>query len=92
MVNIVNLASISRLMVEIVPPEHQKTASKLRNLLGLYQKNSDLIAIGAYKKGNNQALDEAVGKIDDINHFLQQGINESFSYGDTVEQIKKITG
>ncbi len=85
-------ASISRLMVEIVPEEHQRTASKLRNLLGIYQKNADLINIGAYKRGSNPALDEAVMKIGDINAFLQQGIKESFSYEETLRLIKKITG
>ena len=65
-------ASISRLMVEIVSREHQRTASRLRNLLSIYQKNADLISIGAYKKGNNAALDEAVSKIDSINAFLKQ--------------------
>ena len=71
-------ASISRLMVEIVSPEHQKTASRVRNLLGLYQKNSDLISIGAYKRGTNPALDEAVTKINDINAFLRQEIGDRF--------------
>ena len=64
----------------------------LRNLLGLYQKNADLISIGAYKRGTNIALDEAVSKIDKINGFLQQGINESFSYEETLQFIKAITG
>ena len=85
-------ASISRLMVEIVPKEHQKAASRFRNLLGIYQKNADLISIGAYKRGNNPALDEAVSRIEAINGFLQQGIGESFSYDETLERIRAITG
>ena len=79
-------------MVEIVSPEHQQVASKFRNLLGLYQKNADLISIGAYKRGSNLALDEAVTKIGNINAFLQQGIKESFTYEDTVKLMKAITG
>lgn len=85
-------ASISRLMVEIVSPEHQKYASRMRNLLGLYQKNADLIAIGAYKKGTNPALDEAVEKYPAINQFLMQGIHEDFTYADTVAKMKEIVG
>ena len=85
-------ASISRLMVEIVSKEHQDVASRFRNLLGLYQKNADLISIGAYKRGANLALDEAVSKIGNINAFLQQGINESFSYEDTIKLMRAITG
>lgn len=85
-------ASISRLMVEIVPQEHRESASRLRNLLGLYQKNADLISIGAYKKGTNPALDEAVAKIGRINKFLQQDINESFSYEETLGLMEEIAG
>lgn len=85
-------ASISRLMVEIVPQEHQKVAARVRNLLGIYQKNSDLISIGAYKRGSNPALDEAVMKINDINAFLQQGIGERFSYEETLRIMQAIAG
>lgn len=85
-------ASISRLMVEIVDEEHKQSSSQMRNLLGLYQKNADLIAIGAYKKGNNPALDNAVSKIDQINEFLEQGINESFTYDETLELMQSIVG
>ena len=85
-------ASISRLMVEIVSKEHQRSASRVRNLLGLYQKNSDLISIGAYKRGANPARDEAVTKINDINAFLQQGISERFSYEETLRIMEHIAG
>lgn len=85
-------ASISRLMVEIVTREHQRTASRLRNLLSIYQKNADLISIGAYKKGNNAALDEAVSKIDSINAFLKQEIWERFSYEEVLGLMENITG
>ena len=85
-------ASISRLMVEIVSRGHHDTASKFRNMLSLYQKNADLIAIGAYKKGTNAALDEAVSKINRINAFLMQGIEEKFSYDEIVQLMERIVG
>ena len=49
-------------------------------------------AIGAYKKGTNPALDEAVSKINYMNGFLTQGINESFSYEETVRLMRTIAG
>lgn len=79
------LESISRLMVEIVSKDHYESAGKLRNLLSLYNSNYDLISIGAYKSGTNPALDKAINKIDAINAFLQQGINESFEHEQTVQ-------
>ena len=71
-------------MSEITDKSQQQTAAKLRNLLSVYNTNFDLIAIGAYKKGSNPALDEAVKKIDKINAFLQQATDEAFSYEETV--------
>lgn len=85
-------ASISRLMVEIVEPEHKELASRFRNMLGLYQKNADLISIGAYKKGTNAALDEAVAKFGQMNTFLMQGTKEAFTYEETVQLMKKMVG
>ncbi len=83
-------ASISRLMVEIVSPEHRQLASKLRDIMGVYEKNADLVSIGAYKAETNAKLDHALGKIDGINQFLMQGINESFSYEESLEQLRRI--
>lgn len=85
-------ASISRLMVEVVEKEHRFLASRLRNMLSLYQKNADLISISAYKRGTNDALDEAVSKINRINQFLEQDIDESFEYDETVALMKEIIG
>lgn len=83
-------ASISRLMVELVSDKHRQTAAKFRNMLSIYNKNADLISIGAYKKGNNPALDEAVMKIDRLNEFLKQGISENFSYEETLSFMEDI--
>ncbi len=83
-------ASISRLMVDLVSEKHRYAASRLRNMLGVYQKNADLISIGAYKRGNNNALDEAVLKIDRINSFLKQEIDESFEYEEVLGLMNDI--
>lgn len=83
-------ASISRLMTSIVSPEHRELASKLRDILSVYDKNSDLISIGAYKPGSNLRLDSAVAKIDAVNAFLEQGTHETFSYEEVLQQMEKI--
>ena len=83
-------ASISRLMVEIVPPEHQRLAARLRDVMGVYEKNADLVSIGAYKAGTNSKLDYALKKIDAINSFLTQGINEAFSYDESLKEMARI--
>ena len=83
-------ASISRLMVEIVPPEHRQLASQLRDVMGVYEKNADLVSIGAYKAGTNPKLDHALKKMDAINDFLTQGTNEAFSYEESLAELARI--
>ena len=83
-------ASISRLMVELVPKEHYQLASRLRDILSVYERNEDLVSIGAYKSGSNPKLDQALKQMDAINAFLTQGINESFSYADSLKQMAAI--
>lgn len=83
------LESISRLMSEIAPQMHIDAANKLRNLLALYNSNYDLISIGAYKKGTNHTLDEAILKIDRINNFLMQKVKESFDMEETVRLLSE---
>lgn len=83
-------SSISRLMNDITTPEHKAAASKVRDLLAEYNKNIDLISIGAYKPGSNPKLDEAVEKIDEVNGFLKQSVEESFSFEETLELMAGI--
>ena len=68
---------------------HKDAASKMRNLMSIYNANVDLISIGAYKSGTNPKLDEAIAKIDKINAFLCQKTNESFSLEETIRLLKE---
>ena len=83
-------ASISRLMTEIVSDEHRQLASRIRDILSVYEKNSDLVAIGAYKPGTNRKLDFALSKIDAVNEFLMQGVDEAFTYEACIQQMREI--
>jgi len=84
------LASISRLMNEIVSPEHLQIASKIRNVLSTYYENFDLISIGAYKNGTNTELDYAIANIDKINGFLKQEVKKSFDYEEMMSLMESI--
>ena len=80
--------SVSRLMTEITTQEQQTAASSMRNLMSVYNANYDLVSIGAYKRGSNKALDDALKKIDKINEFLIQKTEEVYSYDKTLELLK----
>lgn len=82
--------SISRLMTDIVSPEHRNLAARLRDILSTYEKNADLVSIGAYKSGSNPKLDFALTKIDAINQFLTQQIDDAFSYEQSLEALGAI--
>lgn len=64
--------SNSRVMRAIVSPEHLQLADRLRKLWSLYEENKDLISLGAYKKGGDPEIDEAVSKRPKISEFLKQ--------------------
>lgn len=83
--------SISRLMNDIASDEHKKNAKILRDVLSIYYSNYDLISIGAYKKGSNPKLDIAIDKIDDVNDFLMQGINEALDFEETLQVMSEIS-
>ena len=83
-------ASVSRLMKEIVTEEHYQNAGRLRDLLATYQSNEDLISIGAYKEGANQALDNAVRLNAPLTAFLKQGVNEQVQYEEILSLMSSI--
>lgn len=84
------LQSISRCMTMITSKEHKAAAAKLKAVLATYQEAEDLINIGAYKKGTNAGIDYAISKIDAVNQFLMQDVNEKFSFEESIELLQKL--
>lgn len=83
-------ASISRLMANIISPEHKELSSKIRDILSLYEQNEDLISIGAYKAGTNPKLDYAISKIDQVHGLLKQEVEETYTISDTLKLMGQI--
>ena len=75
--------SISRVMHNIVKPVQEENARKLRMLYSRYEKNRDLINLGAYVAGSDPLIDTAVALQPRVEAFLQQGMRESASYADS---------
>ncbi|MBM4074322.1 MAG: FliI/YscN family ATPase, partial [Planctomycetes bacterium] len=70
------LASLSRLMNEVIGEEHRQAATSLRQLLAARRQAEDLISIGAYQTGANSVVDAALRLDEEIQSFLQQDRNE----------------
>ncbi|ETR66583.1 MAG: Type III secretion system ATPase, FliI/YscN [Candidatus Magnetoglobus multicellularis str. Araruama] len=81
------LESISRVMVDIVNSKQLHHAAKLREVLATYQQAQDLINIGAYVKGSNPDIDYALTKIDQINKFLKQEIQNKGEFNETLQKL-----
>lgn len=84
------LQSISRVMVEITDKDHQQAAGIVRNLLAVYDKNADLINIGAYVQGSDPQVDKAIALNEAINTLLRQSLSEKSDFSETIELIKQI--
>lgn len=84
------LQSISRCMSQIVTREHKQLAGKLKSVLATYNEAEDLINIGAYKAGSNPGIDYAIQKIEAVNSFLCQDVDEKFDYDQTFDLLKKL--
>ncbi|WP_223635307.1 type III secretion system ATPase SctN [Corallococcus sp. EGB] len=81
------LQSLSRVMSGIVSKEHKKAAGKLRETLSTYEKQRDLILLGAYQAGADPRTDYAIEKYDSIIDFLKQDTHSNSPYEETVEQL-----
>jgi flagellum-specific ATP synthase len=85
------LASISRLMPKVTTADHQRRARKLREWMAHYEENRDLVSVGAYRKGADPLLDQAIAKISAIEGLLFHGA-ETRSAADTLKALQLITG
>ncbi len=87
------LQSVSRVMVNIVTPQHRDLAGEARKLLAVYSENEDLINIGAYVKGSSSEIDTAINKVPQINEFLQQDIaSANAQFGVDIMRLQGIVG
>ena len=83
-------ASISRVMTDLTPPEDEKKSRLFKQLFSSFQRNRDLINVGAYVAGTDPLLDKAISLFPAMQQFLQQGINEHCSYQDAYQQLTNI--
>jgi flagellum-specific ATP synthase len=86
------LASLSRLAVKVVPPEIHEAAGYMRRMLAVYAEAEDLINVGAYVRGTNQDIDEAISANPRIRDFMAQGMYEKAGLADTQERMLELTG
>ena len=83
-------SSISRVMNEIVSPEHISASVKLRQLVTTYIENKDLLMMGGYSQGQDQTLDSAVALWPQITDFISQNENQKEDFKSSSQQLIKL--
>ncbi|OCL88749.1 Flagellum-specific ATP synthase [Aliarcobacter thereius] len=84
------LKSASRVIDKVVTKEHYNDFLKLKRILSLIKENEVLIRVGAYKKGADLELDNAISKREKARAFLTQGTLEKYNFDEIVANLKKV--
>jgi flagellum-specific ATP synthase len=82
--------SISRIMQSLLDPNDLKQANRFRRMWTLYQQNLDLIQVGAYERGTNPELDDAIRLHDRMVSFLQQDMHIDQDYESTRTELRAL--
>ena len=84
------LASVSRLMPDILDKQYLDRVMYLKTAMAAHAEAQDLISIGAYKKGSDTKIDEAIDLIGPINTLLKQRVDERVSFEETMTRVGEI--
>jgi ATP synthase in type III secretion protein N len=79
--------SLSRVMDELVDEPHRHAAARLREVLATYERQRDLVLLGAYRKGADPATDDALARVAAVDAFLRQGRQEQALFADSRQRL-----
>ncbi|WIM07037.1 MAG: flagellar protein export ATPase FliI [Candidatus Nitricoxidivorans perseverans] len=82
--------SISRAMPNLIDPRHLETVRRFKQLYSRYQRARDLLAVGAYARGSDPLLDQAIALYPRMEEFLQQGIEERADYNGSIAALSAL--
>ncbi len=84
------LESLSRLMPEVTDEDHRAAAVAVRSLLAAYREHEDLISIGAYRRGSNPKVDQAIDLLEEVNSFLRQAVDQPSTMAETKAGLMQV--
>jgi flagellum-specific ATP synthase len=85
-------ASISRALTSLIGDGHLEHVRRLKSLVSRYQRNRDLISVGAYSAGADPQLDQAIALFPRIETFLRQGMRQREPFAQSVAQLAALLG
>ncbi len=80
-------SSISRVMTSLISAQQFERVRRFKQLYSRYQRNRDLISVGAYANGSDPVLDEAIALYPKMEGFLQQGMNEQARHAASIASL-----
>ena len=83
-------SSLSRIMSNVVKPEHMTLSTRFRAMVVAYQKIEMLIKLGEYQSGNDSQTDQAVARYPALMKFLQQQLREISEFDQTVTGLNEV--
>jgi flagellum-specific ATP synthase len=84
--------SLSRVMTDIVAPDHAAAAATFRRIWSTYEENRDLILMGAYSAGGDPEIDEAIMRRPEFLDFLKQAPDGRVGFPASVAALKGMMG
>ena len=85
------LGSLSRILSNVVAPEHVQNMVALRRLLSAHQQIELMLKLGEYQTGNDALTDLAVESRQRVEAFLRQDLREPAGLAQTFEQLRELT-
>lgn len=86
------LASISRVMPQVIARAHAGVVDRVKNTMAVYRDAEDLINIGAYVSGSSPQIDEAITLMPQINAFLRQTVHDKYEFPAIVSELASKIG
>lgn len=83
-------ASISRVMPNLITDQHLQAVRRFRTLYSRYTESKDLMTVGAYQRGADPELDQAIELYPTMRAWLQQGMHEQIGLGDGIHQLLQV--
>lgn len=85
------LESVSRVMKDVISPQHKINAQDMKEMLAAYREAEDMISVGAYQKGANPMVDKAMELRSQTRKFLRQEVEDPTDFREIVEQLAEFS-